>query len=131
MDVGSSAALDEGPSFAVTAGAVCDVAAALAMPAGSSVRTLGVLTHFDPTAGVATITHGGASIEVSTSMLEGHLFRAGDLLSFIGELVVTTDASRPPVLQARVVRSVSGLKVATFERAASAMREFVADVAPR
>ena len=104
---------------------------------GSSVRVTGILESFDAASAKATVEQNGSLLVVDTSALEGAVLRAGEQSQFLGEIhahaAASSDAENQQphtivVLRARVHRLVTGLNLSLYERAASAMREFTAEL---
>ena len=87
-----------------------------------SVRVLGALLEFDAETCRAVIEHQGTRLTVDTSALGSTIFRAGELMQFIGE-VSLADADTLE-LRARVVRNVSGLNLDLYDQAVHAKRQF-------
>ncbi len=112
----------------VSAGVVlhCDEVASAGRD-GLSVRVLGRLVTFDPHASQAVIEHRDATLAVDTSLLEARAYHAGDLLQFIGELAPSGGTGELG-LRARIVQSVAGLNISTYERAVDSLREFEASL---
>ena len=105
---------------------------------GSSVRVTGILESFDAASAKATVEQNGSLLVVDTSALEGAVLRAGEQSQFLGEIhahaAASSDADNQQplvtivVLRARVHRLVTGLNLSLYERAATAMREFTAEL---
>ena len=105
-------------------------------------RLTGTLTARDnKRRDIVTIAHGGASVEVSTRLLDDMrqvYFKKGSTYQFIGELqetravvdAVDATAGTPPawrrLLKARVVSQVDGMNMKLYVQALQVQRDFLA-----
>ena len=92
-----------------------------------SVRVLGTLVHMDTVAARLAIEHQSARLEVDTSALEARVYQQGQLLQFIGEMVVCEHAA--PLLRARIVRDMDIQDLDLYDRSLKAKRDFERELA--